>query len=136
LFSLLAVLAAPLMAGNDLREMNEAVRQILTAPEVIAMNQDPRVLQGFIVRDEGELEIYNKPLADGTTVVLFLNKGENQADLILKWSEIGLSGSQPVRDLWARKDLGEFKDGFTARDLSQHGVQMLHIGRLRMASRW
>jgi alpha-galactosidase len=128
-FSLWCILAAPLMAGNDLREMNEAVRQILTAPEVIAVNQDPRGLQGFIVRDEGDLEIYNKPLADGTTAVLFLNKGKNKADLILKWSEIGLSGSQPVRDLWARKDLGEFKDSFTAGGLGQHGVQMLRIGR-------
>ena len=117
------------MAGNDLREMNESVRQILTAPEVIAVNQDPRGLQGYRVRDEGDLEIYNKPLADGTTAVLFLNKGEKKADLTLKWSEIGLSGSQPVRDLWERQDLGEFKDAFTARDLGQHGVQMLRIGR-------
>ena len=128
-FSLWCILAAPLMAGNDLREMNETVRQILTAPEVIAVNQDPRGLQGFRVRDEGDLEIYNKPLADGTTAVLLLNKGGKESDLTVKWSEIGLSGSQPVRDLWARKDLGEFEDSFTARDLGLHGVRMLRIGR-------
>ncbi len=128
-FSLWCILAAPLMAGNDLRKMDESVRQILTAPEVIAVNQDPRGVQGFKVRDEGDLEIYNKPLSDGTTAVLLLNKGKNKASLTMKWSEIGLSGSQPVRDLWGRKDLGEFKDSFTALDLGQHGVRMLRIGR-------
>ena len=128
-FSLWCILAAPLMAGNDLREMNETVRQILTAPEVIAVNQDPRGLQGFRVRDEGDLEIYNKPLADGTTAVLLLNKGSKESDLTVTWREIGLSGSQPVRDLWAHKDLGEFEDSFTARKLGLHGVRMLRIGR-------
>ncbi len=127
-FSLWCILAAPLMAGNDLREMSESVRKILTDPEVIAVNQDPRGHQGYKVRDEGDLEIYNKPLADGTTAVLFLNKGKAKADLTLKWTDIGLSGSQSVRDLWAKKDLGEFKDSFTARDLGQHGVQMLRVG--------
>jgi alpha-galactosidase len=128
-FSLWCILAAPLMAGNDLREMNESVRQILTAPEVIAVNQDPRGLQGFKVRDDGDLEIYNKPLADGTTAVLLLNKGPETTDLTVEWKTIGLRGNQPVRDLWQRRDLGEFEDSFTARKLGQHGVRMLRVGR-------
>jgi len=128
-FSLWCILAAPLMAGNDLRALDESVRQVLTAPEVIAVNQDPRGLQGCIVRDEGDVEIYNKPLADGTTAVLFLNKGRKKVDLALKWDEIGLSGSQPVRDLWAREELGEYKDSFTAKGLGLHGVRMLRVGR-------
>ena len=117
------------MAGNDLRDMSEPVRRILTAPEVIAVNQDPRGLQGYKVRDDGDLEIYNKPLADGTTAVLLLNKGKEPADLTVEWKEIGLDGSQPVRDLWERKDLGELKDSFTARGLGKHGVRMLRVGR-------
>ena len=127
-FSLWCILAAPLMAGSDLREMDESVRQILTAPEVIAVNQDPRGLQGFRILDEGDLEIYNKPLSDGTTAVLLLNKGGKKASLTVKWSEIGLSGSQPVRDLLERKDLGEFQDSFTSGELGLHGSVLLRIG--------
>jgi len=128
-FSLWCILAAPLMAGNDLRTMSEDVRRVLTAPEVIAVDQDPRGIQGCKVFDDGDHEIYNKPLADGTTAVLLLNKGRKPADLTVRWDQIGLSGTQPVRDLWARRDLGEFTDAFTARHLGQHGHRLLKIGR-------
>ena len=128
-FSLWCVLAAPLMAGNDLRTMSDDVQQVLTAPELIAVNQDPRGIQGYKVFDEGGLEVYNKPLSDGTTAVLLLNKGGEKADVTVRWDKIGLSGSQPVRDLWARRDLGEAKDSFTARDLGQHEHRMIKVGR-------
>lgn len=127
-FGLWSILAAPLMAGNDLRNMSDEVRDILTAPEVIAVNQDPRGIQGYKVYVDGPLEIYNKPLHDGTTAVLLLNKGEESADLTVTWEMIGLSGPQPVRDLWQRKDLGLFKESFTAKNLGQHGSRMLKIG--------
>lgn len=128
-FGLWCILAAPLMAGNNLTEMTDAVTDILTAPEVIAVNQEPRGVQGYKVFVEGELEVYNKPLADGTTAVLLLNKGKTKADITVTWEMIGLSGKQPVRDLWQRKDLGVFKDSFTAKGLGEHGNMMLKIGR-------
>ncbi len=128
-FSLWCILAAPLMAGNDLRTMSETTRKILTAPELIAVNQDPRGIQGYKVFDDGDREVYNKPLSDGTTAVLLLNKGEERADITVRWEDIGLSGVQPVRDLWARADLGEFKDSFTAHNLGQHEHKMLKVGR-------
>jgi len=128
-FSLWCILAAPLMAGNDLRTMTDAVRNVLCAPELIAVNQDPRGIQGYrIVNEEGR-EVYNKPLADGTTAVLLLNKRREKADITVRWDQIGLSGSQPVRDLWARVDLGEFKDSFTAQGLAQHEHRMIKVGR-------
>lgn len=128
-FSLWCILAAPLMAGNDLRSMSESVRLTLTAPEVIAVNQDPRGLQGYRIFKDGDREIYHKPLADGTTAVLVLNKGKAEADFTVEWKAIGLHGAQPVRDLWERKDLGEFRDSFPIRGLGQHGARMLRIGR-------
>ncbi len=128
-FSLWCILAAPLMAGNDLRTMDDSIRDILTAPEVIAVNQDPRGLQGYKIIDKGKREVYNKPLSDGTTAVLLLNKGAKKADITVSWDQIGLSGSQPVRDLWAREDLGEFKGSFTAQDLGQHGHKLIKVGR-------
>ena len=128
-FGLWCILAAPLMAGNNLPEMTETVRDILTAPEVIAVNQDKRGVQGYKVFVDGKLEVYNKPLADGTTAVLLLNKGREKADITVTWEMIGLSGKQPVRDLWQRKDLGIFKDSFTAKGLGEHGNTMLKIGK-------
>jgi len=128
-FSLWCILAAPLMAGNDLRTMSDDVRHVLTAPELIAVNQDQRGVQGYKVFDDGDREVYNKPLSDGTTAVLLLNKGAEKADVTVRWDQIGLSGTQPVRDLWARRDLGECEDSFTARDLGQHEHRMLKVGR-------
>ena len=127
-FSLWCILAAPLMAGNDLRTMSDEVRDILTAPEVIKVNQDPRGIQGYKVYDNGDHEIYNKPLQDGTTAVLLLNKGPKPADITVTWDKIGLSGSQKVRDLWARKDLGRYKDSYTAGNLPQHGLMLIKVG--------
>jgi alpha-galactosidase len=127
-FSLWCILAAPLMGGNDLRSMTDATKSILMAPEVIAVNQDPRGQQGYRVFKQGSLEIYNKPLADGTTTVLLLNKGQTNADLTVRWEQIGLKGRQGVRDLWAQKYLGIFDESFTAKNLAQHEHLLIKVG--------
>jgi|WetSurMetagenome_2_1015567.scaffolds.fasta_scaffold92417_2 hypothetical protein len=127
-FGLWCILASPLMAGNDLSSMPDDIRDILTAPEVIAVNQDARGLQGYKVSETGNTEIYNKPLSDGTTAVLLLNKGEDTADIKVTWEMIGLSGKQKVRDLWERKELGEFNDSFTAAKLSKNGHMLIKVG--------
>jgi alpha-galactosidase len=128
-FSLWCMLAAPLMAGNDLRTMSDQTRKVLTAPELIAVNQDRRGIQGYKVLHEGGREVYNKPLADGTTAVLLLNKSREKADITVRWDQIGLAGSQPVRDLWMREDLGEFQDSFTAHDLAEHEHRVIKVGK-------
>lgn len=127
-FSLWCILAAPLMAGNDLRSMSDSVKNILTAPEVIRVNQDARGIQGYKVYDNDDQEIYNKPLQDGTTAVLLLNKGPEPANITINWETIGLSGRQKVRDLWKQKDLGYYEDSFTAENLPQHGHMLIKVG--------
>jgi alpha-galactosidase len=127
-FSLWCILASPLMAGNDLSSMSDDIRNILTAPEVIAVNQDKRGLQGYKVFESGNTEIYNKPLSDGTTAVLLLNKGEDTTGIKVTWEMIGLSGKQKVRDLWERKELGEFNDSFTTANLSKNGHMLIKVG--------
>ena len=127
-FALWCILAAPLMAGNDLRSMTDSARDVFTAAEVIKVNQDPRAVQGCKVFDDGDHEVYNKPLSDGTTAVLLLNKGAADADLTVSWDQVGLKGPQPVRDLWQRKDLGIYTNGFTAKALPQHDHRLLKIG--------
>uniref|UniRef100_UPI00286B2EE4 NPCBM/NEW2 domain-containing protein n=1 Tax=Armatimonas sp. TaxID=1872638 RepID=UPI00286B2EE4 len=127
-FSLWCILAAPLMAGNDLRKMPESVRVILTAKEAIAVNQDPRGIQGYKVFKNDGQEVYNKPLADGTTALLILNKSNKPATIMVPWSLVGLSGRQRVRDLWLRKDIGTFDGSFTSPRLAQHEHLLLKIG--------
>jgi hypothetical protein len=127
-FSLWCILAAPLMAGNDLRIMPDSVTKILTAREVVAVDQDPRGFQGYKVFDNGEQQIYNKPLSDGTTAVLLLNMGKVNSDVTVRWDQIGLAGSQKVRDLWEQKDLGYFKGAFEAKNLSQFAHLLIKVG--------
>jgi alpha-galactosidase len=71
-----AVLNAPLMAGNDLLTMSDEVRQILTHPGLIAVNQDWGGRQGRLVATGGDLQVWEKPMSDGTTALAFLNRGE------------------------------------------------------------
>lgn len=127
-FSLWCILAAPLMAGNDLRLMSDSVSKILTAKEVISVDQDPRGFQGYKVFDSGEQQVYNKPLSDGTTAVLLLNTGKKSKDVTVRWNQIGLSGNQKVRDLWEEKNLGSFKDYFVAKKLPQYGHLLIKVG--------
>lgn len=127
-FSLWSILAAPLMASNDLRSMSEPTRKIITAPEIIAVNQDARGHQGFKISDKDSMEVYAKPLADGTVAVLFLNKGTAPQKIVVNWNKLGLSGKQKVRDLWQQKDLGFFDSNFVSNSLSKDEVLFIKIG--------
>jgi len=128
-FSMWALMAAPLIAGNDLRNMSEATRNILTNTEVIAVNQDPAGIQGTRVVDNGDLEVWMKPLCnhDGPEkAVALLNRSGGSANITVNFSDIGLSGRATVRDLWAHEDRGEHDGSFSA-EVPSHGVVMLKI---------
>ncbi len=111
-FSLWAVMAAPLMAGNDLRNMTDETREILLNREVIEVDQDPLGVQGRIVIDRGYGgQVWMKPLSDGSRAVAFLNLTPKELELYVRWSQIGIPpGPARVRDLWAHKDLGVHSD--------------------------
>jgi hypothetical protein len=127
-FSLWSILAAPLMTGCDLRTMSDTTRRIFTAKEVLAVNQDPRGLQGYKVYQKGNIEIYNKPLSDGTTAVLMLNKDSVPRDVQVNWKMIGLQGRQPVRDLWKQQDLGTFNRYFKVIGLKKNELMFIKVG--------
>jgi len=127
-FSLWCILAAPLMLGNDIRSLKPEIHDILTNKEVIAVNQDPRGRQGRKVRDDGDFEVWSKELTDGCRAVLLFNRSKVKADIAFSWSEIGYPEylSLTVRDLWQKKDLGEFKVSYSAQ-VPSHGVVMLKV---------
>jgi alpha-galactosidase len=127
-FSFWALLAAPLIAGNDVRSMAPEIKEILTNPEVIAVNQDKLGQQGRRVAKNGDLEIWSKPLSDGSRAVILFNRGAGESDLKVSWEQIGYPGSVPakVRDLWAHKDLGSFTGSYASK-VGAHSVVMVKI---------
>jgi alpha-galactosidase len=127
-FSLWSILTAPLMAGNDVRNMSPDTREILTNKEVIAVDQDPLGRQGERVRKDGEREIWEKQLKDGRRAVLLFNRNSAEQQITVTWEEIGYPHhlDAAVRDLWQHKDLGAFNGSFSA-NVSSHGVVMLIV---------
>ena len=129
-FSLWAILAAPLMAGNDIRSMTDATKEILTAPEVIAVDQDPLGRQGRRVTRERGIEVWVRELDGGARAIVLLNRGEVAARAEVTWDLVGGSRSHTalVRDLWARADIGRRKEGYDVT-LQPHAATMLKATR-------
>src|ERR1700681_707731 len=115
-FSLWAILAAPLIAGNDLRDMKPEILEILTHTEVIAVDQDPAGSQGRRVRKNGDLEVWSKPMQDGSRAVVLLNRGTKDGEIGVSWEDLGYPAqlSARGRELWQAKDLGGRKGVFSA----------------------
>jgi alpha-galactosidase len=130
-FSLWAMLAAPLMAGNDLRDMSAATRAILTAPEVIAIDQDPLGRQARRIRSGDTGEVWLRELADGSRAALLLNRSNTAARVAITRAELGLAGTaHSVRDLWQRRDLGTFGEGYRIV-LAPHAHELLKLTAAR-----
>jgi len=128
-FSLWAMMAAPLMAGNDIANMDEATRSILLNKEVIAIDQDKAGIQGRRVVKDGDREIWVKPLADGGRAVLLFNRGTQPVRIRATAEQVGLAkGKARVRDLWAHKDLPRWSGAIEAT-VEPHGVAMYRIGQ-------
>ena len=129
-FSLWAILAAPLMAGNDVRSMTDATRAILTAPEVIAVDQDPLGRQGKRVNMARGVEVWVRELAGGARGIVLLNRGESAARAEVTWDLVGGSRSHTalVRDLWEQQDVGRHAEGYDVT-LEPHSAAMLKATR-------
>ena len=124
--SLWALLAAPLLAGNDLSKMTPETLSILTNKEVVAVDQDGKGTQGRRVAQEGPLEVWAKPLADGSIAVGLFNRGESTNIITLSYNDIGVQGSAMLRDLWQHKDLGSFSGSYT-EEVPRHGAVMIVV---------
>ena len=121
-----SLLAAPLIASADLRKISSASLAILSNPEIIAVDQDPAGVQGHRIAQEGPLDVWMKPLADGSKAVGLFNRGEDAAPITVYFKDAGAGQSATLRDLWTRKDLGIFRDSFTV-EVPMHGVVMIRM---------
>jgi len=124
--SLWSLLAAPLLAGNDLRSMSAETKAILMNREVIAIDQDPDAKPVKKILEQGSTVIAARPLSDNSLAVGLFNRGEAAATVVIRWADLGLQGSPLVRDLWAHQDLGAIADGFSAK-VPSHGVVLIKV---------
>ena len=111
--TLWAILAAPLLIGCDLSQLDEFTLNLLSNDEVLDVNQDPLGVQGSRIIKEADYEIWKRPLSDGTLAVAILNTKTEENNITLSWSDIELTGNQSLRNLWLQQDLGEFTDRYS-----------------------
>lgn len=124
--SLWSLLAAPLLIGCDMAQMDDFTRSLLTNDEVIDVNQDPLGLQAVPVWQQGDQVIYAKHLEDGSMAVGLFNRGWQTVKMNFTLRMLGLRGRQTVRDLWRQKDLTECTDKFETA-VAPHGVVLVRV---------
>ncbi len=126
--TLWAMLAAPMLAGNDLRSMSSEILAILTNREVIALDQDKDGKQGTRAWKSGDQEIWTRPLSGGALAVALFNRANDEAKVTVRWADIGIKAKARVRDLWLHKDL-EWPGAESSVSVPGHGVVMLRVSR-------
>lgn len=120
--SLWAISAAPLLMGHDLQAMTPETFALLANPEVIAIDQDPKGIQGRCVRKEGAIEIWSRPLADGSVALALFNRGEVEAAVRFEAADAGLAEFLSLRDVWAHRS---WETSTATATLRPHGVLFL-----------
>ncbi len=127
-FSMWAIFAAPLLAGNDVVNMTADTKEILLNKDVIAIDQDALGQQGRRVKKTGDLEVWSKQLQDGGRAVALLNRGSATAKISVAWTDIGYPDavSANVQDLWTKKESSAVKGGYSA-EVPSHGVVMVRV---------
>lgn len=114
-FALWAVLNAPLLAGNDIRTMSADTRRILLNHDLIAVDQDWAGVEGRLVGAEGSVQVWAKPMSDGSVAVVLLNRGAADASASFAAKSLGLpAGPYRVRDLWSGQESVDLPHGTVA----------------------
>lgn len=141
-FSMWCMLAAPLIAGNDIRNMTPEVTTILTNSEAIAIDQDPLGIQGFKYATADSVETWVKPLENGEWAICFLNRTEESKPLVFNWTDEKMADplfdmaaqfdeiTYSIRNVWTHKDLGTTKKNLKT-ELPGHDVLMLRLSPVK-----
>lgn len=136
--SLWSMLAAPLFVSRNLGSLPDSTRSILTNPEVVAMDQDILGIPGFRYRQDGELEVWVRPLSRGKLAVLFLNRGSTPLAVRFDWTKQRVNDNlthkrydfgntvYTVRDMWEHTQLGTTEAPLSTT-LQSHSVTLLRL---------
>jgi alpha-galactosidase len=125
-FTLWCMLAAPLIAGNDLRQMSVETKRILTNKDVIAIDQDPLGQQGYRASLNQDLEIFVKPLQGGDTAVCLFNRGGEEKKLDVSWEKLSIGSGHRVRDVWKGAEQGTTATNYRGT-IAPHAVILLKL---------
>lgn len=140
-FSMWSMLAAPLIAGNDLRNMTKDIIEVLTNKEVIAVNQDSLGIQGLKYAIRDSVEIWTKPLKNGDWVVSFLNRSTSPKTINYQWDAEVVNDSvanktldtkavsYKLRNLWTNKEFGNTKKPLQS-EIPAHDILMVRLSKL------
>jgi alpha-galactosidase len=124
--TLWSLLASPLLLGNDLTQMDDFELNLVTNDEVLAVHQDALGKAADRISRKDDLEVWARPLENGSIAVGLFNRDEMPMTVAVQWSELGLKGKHEVRDLWRQKDLGAFDDQFSSV-VPRHGTVFVII---------
>lgn len=140
-FAMWAMMASPLIAGNDFRKMSPETLAILTNKNLIAINQDKLGIQGFRISVENGIETWVKPLSDGNWAIAFLNRNNTEAKVHFDWSQHMIKDADfnleadfkkqtfQIQELWKSKDMGKTSKAFKA-SIAAHDIIVLKLTRL------
>ena len=126
--SLWTLQAAPLLIGADMAQFDSFTTALMTNHEVLEVNQDVLGRGASRIYQRERLELWARPLADGTIAAGLFNRGLQAAKMTATWKELGITGPQPVRDLWLQRDLGT-SNGELSVVVPAHGTILVKIGR-------
>ena len=125
--TLWSMLAAPLLIGCDLTQMDDFTKRLLMNDEVIDVDQDVLGKAATRVHRDDAREVWVRPLEGGAYAVALFNRGSTKAMMRTEWRrDLGLAKTPKVRDLWRRKDLGRKVDGFSV-EVPAHGAMLLRV---------
>ena len=125
--SLWSLLAAPLLAGNDLRTMSAEIKDILRNTEVIAIDQDPEGKPVKPLSQNGKTVVLARPLQGQAVAVGLFNRGDQPAEISFNWDALNLAGKKlQVRDLWKHQAVPVSGDRFTST-VPKRGVVLLKV---------
>jgi alpha-galactosidase len=137
-FSMWCMLAAPLIAGNDIRKLSGETKNILINKEVIAVDQDSLGIQGFKYSSADSVEVWFKPLINNEWAACFLNRSLKIKQISFDWNNENvidnISGEKidiknnlyKIRNLWTKKEMGTTEKILNA-DIPGHDVLMIKL---------
>lgn len=126
--SLWSLMAAPLIYSGNMSKLDDFTLNVLCAPEVIEVNQDPLGESGLVIEQADSCFLMVKNLVDGSKAVGLFNRGNQVTKVSADWSTLQISGKQSVRDLWHQKEMGVFENKFSAQ-VPPQGVVMIKISK-------
>jgi len=127
-FSLWCMLAAPLLAGNDLGNMTKETNTVLTNKELIAIDQDKLGKQGYLIKNDEYFQIFLKPLSGGDTAICLSNRGDQTREVSIDWKKFHIGSDLTLRDLWKHQAAGNTSAPFKG-SIPKHDVIVLRLSK-------